>query len=65
MSLNQDFTAILSKEMDRKDFIKHIAIGVVALTGLATVVKALAPAQKQSPKSSGYGGAPYGGSKDS
>jgi hypothetical protein len=64
MSLNQDFTAILSKEMNRKDFIKHVGIGLIALTGLSAVVKALAPTQKKQSQASGYGGSAYGGTKN-
>lgn len=62
MSLKQDFTAILDKEMDRKDFIKHLGIGLLALTGLSSVLQTLAPVRER--KSSGYGGSSYGGHKN-
>lgn len=61
MSFKQDFTAILDKEMDRKDFIKHLGIGLLALTGLSTVLQNLAPVRER--HSSGYGGSAYGGRK--
>jgi Trp operon repressor len=48
---------ILQKRMDRKDFLKHIGMGVAALTGVAAVVKAFKPQQREN----GYGSAAYGG----
>lgn len=61
MSFKQDFTAILDKEMDRKDFIKHLGLGLLALTGLSAVLQTLAPQHQR--RSSGYGGSAYGGRK--
>lgn len=53
---------LLAKQMDRKDFIKHVAIGVVALTGAGTALKLLSGPQKKSTEL-GYGGSAYGGDK--
>lgn len=54
---------LLDKEMDRKDFLKHVGIGIIALTGASAVLKTLV----QQPTShgvrqAGYGGSAYGGS---
>jgi hypothetical protein len=46
--------------MDRKDFLKHVAMGVAVLTGTAGVVKMFRPQQQQA--SMGYGASAYGGS---
>jgi hypothetical protein len=64
MIYKQQVTAILNKKMDRKDFIKNVAIGMVALTGAGAVLRLLAPAQSQQSQT-GYGGSAYGGSRDS
>lgn len=57
---------ILQKRMDRKDFLKHVALGVVVLTGTAGIVKLFKPAreaQQQKSVAYGYGGSVYGGSQ--
>lgn len=68
MQLNLD--GILQKEMDRKDFLKHVAVGAVAATGVGTLIKAFAPQagvnfgqQTGSIQNQvyGYGGSVYGG----
>lgn len=63
MALKTQVSAILDKKMDRQDFIKHVAIGLVALSGASAALKLLGtPQTKQaSAKSSGYGGSAYGG----
>jgi hypothetical protein len=64
MAIKTQVSAILNKKMDRQDFIKHVAIGVVALTGAGAALKLLAPSDKQQKTSvGGYGGSSYGGSK--
>lgn len=57
---------IFQKRMDRKDFLKHVGMGVAILTGTAGIVKLLnKPAtgqQKQAqPVAVGYGASAYGG----
>ena len=47
--------------MDRKNFLKHVGIGVLALTGFTGVVKLLQGNQLQN---SGYGSSVYGGPKN-
>ena len=62
--IKQTIARILSVELDRKDFLKAVGIGVVAATGvsqaLTTVVKQAPAAQKQS---FGYGESVYGGGR--
>jgi hypothetical protein len=54
---NSPINELLQKQMDRKDFLKHVAMGVAVLTGTASIVKMFKP-QKST---GGYGGAAYGG----
>ena len=54
---------ILDKKMDRRDFLKHIAIGLVALTGANTALRLLSPQQRNI--GGGYGSSAYGGHEDS
>lgn len=58
--MKNQLNGLLSKRMDRKEFLKHVAMGFAVLTGVAGVVKALKPQQS----ASGYGSSAYGGSKD-
>lgn len=53
---------LLEKEMDRKDFLKHVGIGVIALTGLSTILKTLVQQPtSQSKAQTSYGSSVYGG----
>ncbi len=62
MSVKAQVDAILNKKMDRQGFIKHLAIGVIAVSGISSALRLLAPnAQKRI--DTGYGGAAYGGTK--
>lgn len=63
--LQLNTNTLLQKEMDRKDFLKHIGIGVIALTGLSAVLKTLIqqPTATNSVSQAGYGGSAYGGTK--
>lgn len=63
MAIKTQVNAILNKKMDRQDFIKHIAIGIVAMTGASTALRLLAPKPQSSQASDGYGGSAYGGSR--
>lgn len=58
---------LLSKKMSRQGFIKHIAIGAVAVVGGGALLR-LASLEPDAPdvghrSTLGYGGAPYGGSE--
>lgn len=61
MALKTQVTAILNKKMDRQDFIKHVAIGMVAISGAGAALRLLAPKQKQQKSTAGYGASAYGG----
>lgn len=49
---------LLQKRMDRKDFLKHVGMGVAVLTGVAGVIKMFRPQEQ----TMGYGASAYGGS---
>ena len=64
MSLNiqNSVTQLMEKEMDRRDFIKHVGIGFLALTGVAAIVKTLnTMSDSKETQTVGYGGGVYGG----
>jgi len=65
MTIKRQIHVLLNKQMDRQDFLKHVAIGVVALTGAGAALRLLAPESKptQTTASSGYGGSAYGGER--
>lgn len=57
---------LMQKDMDRKDFMKHVAIGFVALTGVAAAIKTVSQINtSQKPMSGGYGSSAYGGGSSS
>lgn len=66
--LKENLSELLAKEMDRKDFLKHVGIAVVALTGVAGIINVLSNQRitglGQSNVSHGYGTMPYGGKKN-
>lgn len=65
--MQKQLDQILQKRMDRKDFLKHLALGVAVLTGAAGLVKLLKPQEEQAAKTAdnrvtaGYGASVYGG----
>lgn len=71
--MSKQIDELLAKKMDRRDFIKHLSIGTLALFGLGTVVKLLSPVEKKSSVASpsaatqtqslGYGAGAYGGKR--
>jgi hypothetical protein len=63
--LNINAAKVLQKEMDRKDFLKHVGIAAVALTGASAIIKLLADQPTQKSQQVGYGGSVYGGTKKS
>ncbi len=72
MAIKKELRVLLDKKMDRKDFLKHVGIGVAAITGVSALAKAFIPtsqqtiAQSQTPaRSDSYGGSAYGGAKTS
>lgn len=67
--MQKQFNEILQKRMDRKDFLKHVGIGVAVMTGAVGLVKMLKPQEEgdsrqaatSSNQSMGYGASAYGG----
>lgn len=62
-NLQNSISQLMQKDMDRKDFIKHVGIGFVALTGVAAAVKTIGQLGNPSGQQSnlGYGASAYGG----
>lgn len=73
--LNIDTSKILDQQMNRKQFLRNVGIGVVALTGITAALRAIGqmpassdithqPVNGQAAASaSAYGGSVYGGKK--
>lgn len=58
--MKKDLQQLLEKQVDRKDFLKHIGFGVVALTGVTALTRSLNGfGSKQ--QSAGFGTGVYGG----
>lgn len=57
---------LLQKEMDRKDFLRHVGIAVAVVAGVPAFIAALNRLQSGSATSAqrvGYGSSSYGGDK--
>ena len=67
--MNKQVDELLQRKMDRKNFLKHVALGVVMMTGAASLVKTFQsenkPPQPQANRNNAlaYGGSAYGGVK--
>lgn len=61
--MKNDLNNLLSKEMDRTDFLKHVGIAVIAMTGFASIVRALGGFNSHKAVSNGFGSGSYGGNK--
>ncbi len=59
--MKNDVETLLQKEMDRKGFIKHVAIGFAAIAGLTAIAKTLSTMAGNKNQSLGYGSSSYGG----
>lgn len=61
--IKQQLNDILQKEMDRKDFLRHVGIATVAVVGIPAIIKALNQIGDRPtlPKNLGYGSSVYGG----
>lgn len=59
--MKNDLNSLLAKEMDRREFLKHIGIGVVALTGASALLKALNGVSGPTRRTVGFGSGAYGG----
>lgn len=65
MAIKPQVASLLNKKMDRADFLKHVAIGVVAISGVAGVLRAISGGEQKQDTASSYGGSTYGGTKQS
>ena len=68
MALKQELNTLLNKKMDRKDFLKVVGVGVIAATGVGTLLRTVNPTQSKKQVSAapqGYGSSAYGGTKTS
>ena len=63
--MKKDLDNLLQKQMDRRDFLKHVGIGFVALTGISTLVKTLSTVSSPKAQTAGYGASVYGGNRAS
>ncbi|HYG84064.1 MAG TPA: twin-arginine translocation signal domain-containing protein [Verrucomicrobiae bacterium] len=61
MKIKQDFEQLLRKDMDRRDFLKHVGIGFAAILGITAMLKTLSSVMSPGPESIGYGSSTYGG----
>lgn len=65
MSTPQVIADLLDKPMDRKDFLKHVGIGVLFVFGFGTIIKSISGLNKltssQTRQSYGYGTSVYSG----
>ena len=52
--------SLLAKEMDRKEFIKVIAAGIVSVVGLSALSGLFVPSKTKG-RTNGYGSSAYGG----
>jgi hypothetical protein len=59
--MKNDVEKLLQKEMDRKGFIKHVAIGFAAIAGITTIAKTLSTLSGGDKQAVGYGASTYGG----
>ena len=61
---NKQLITILSKEMDRKAFLKYsggVLLAVMGITGLLNALSGVGGEESSKTNASGYGGKPYGG----
>lgn len=63
--MKKDLHELLAKEVDRKDFLKHVGFGLVALTGVTALTKSIAGFGSNQAQRSGFGAGVYGGNKRS
>ena len=61
--MREEVESLLHKEMDRRDFLRHVGIGLIALTGITALLRSLSGSgsNQQSQPRMGYGGSSYGG----
>lgn len=62
--IKQTIARIMAVELDRKDFLKAVGIGVVAATGVSQALSSVVKQTSTAPKQNfGYGESVYGGGR--
>lgn len=64
--MSRQIDELLAKKMDRRDFLKHVGVGTLALFGFGAVVKMLSSVEPKAVNNNkttglGYGSGAYGG----
>lgn len=59
--MQNEIQKLMQKDMDRRNFLKHVGIGFAAIAGVTTLLKTLST-MSGSQKATGYGSNAYGGS---
>ncbi|HUC20999.1 MAG TPA: hypothetical protein VMR98_05935 [Candidatus Polarisedimenticolaceae bacterium] len=58
----QQIDALMSKNMDRREFFSYVGAAMIAVVGLSSIIKALTGSNSPSDAKDSYGGGAYGGS---
>lgn len=63
--IRKQLDTVLQKEVDRKDFLKHVGIAAAAVVGVPTLLKVVGQGNlRPSSNTVGYGASAYGGTKN-
>ena len=62
MSVQSDMQTLLQKKMDRRQFLKHVGVGFIAILGVGALLRTL---QTLGGSEKGYSAGTYGGKKES
>ena len=63
-NIKQSLDEIVTRPMDRKQFLASTGAALLTLVGVSAIVKSLESYQNPN-RTNGYGSSPYGGSKES
>lgn len=65
--IRKQLNTVLQKEVDRKDFLKHVGIAAAAVVGVPTLLRVVSQGNLGPVRSGsvGYGSSAYGGAKTS
>ena len=62
MTIKTQVSKLLDMQMDRREFLKYIGVGILAITGVNAALRYVAPKQQASHNTGlVYGGSTYGG----
>ncbi len=63
--IRKQLNTVLQKEVDRKDFLKHVGVAAAAIVGVPAILKVVSQGSVSPARSSsvGYGASAYGGAK--